>query len=118
MVSAFGSMGALEQLTQVLKTEKDPEVRRRALRSLGNMKSDKTGPMLVDLYASETDLDNRRAVINALSSQHNAEALVAIARKETNIPLKTEIVRQLNELARSSAPGAKIAMDYLQEILK
>jgi HEAT repeat protein len=114
MISAFGSIGALEQLTQVIKTEKDPEVRRRALRSLGNMKSDKTGQMLVDLYASETDLDNRRAVINALSSQENAEALVAVARKETNISLKTEIVGRLRDMSSRS----KVAMDYLVEILK
>jgi HEAT repeat protein len=114
MVSAFGSMGALEQLTQVLKTEKDPEVRRRALRNLGNMKSDKTGQMLVDLYASETDVDNRKAIINALASQENAEALVAVARKESNISLKTEIVGRLRDMSSRS----KVAMDYLVEILK
>ena len=114
MVSAFGSMGALEQLTQVLKTEKDPEVRRRALRSLGSMRTEKTGQMLVDLYASETDVENRKTVISALSSQNNAEALVAIARKETNISLKTEIVRRLQDMSSRS----KVAMDYLVEILK
>ncbi|HEY6986336.1 MAG TPA: tetratricopeptide repeat protein, partial [Rhodanobacteraceae bacterium] len=43
MVSAFGSMGALDQLSQILKTEKDAEVRRRAVRSLGNMRSEQTG---------------------------------------------------------------------------
>ena len=114
MVSAFGSMGALEQLTQVLKTEKDPEVRRRALRGLGSMRTEKTGQMLVDLYASETDVENRKTVISALSSQNNAEALVAIARKETNISLKTEIVRRLQDMSSRS----KVAMDYLVEILK
>ena len=32
MVSAFGSMQAVDQLTRIVKSEKDPEVRRRALR--------------------------------------------------------------------------------------
>jgi HEAT repeat protein len=115
MVSAFASMGALEQLTQVLKMEKDVEVRRRAIRSLGSVRSDKTRQMLVDLYAGEQDIDNRRAVISALGSQDNAEALVTIARKETNLPLKTEIVRRLSEMANR---GNKIAAEYMLEILK
>ena len=115
MVSAFSSMGAIEQLSQILKTEKDVEVRRRAIRSLGSVRSDKTRQMLVDLYAGETDIDNRKVVISALGSQDNAEALVAIARKETNLPLKTEIVRRLSELANR---GNKIAGEYMLEILK
>jgi HEAT repeat protein len=115
MVQAFASMGAIEQLTQILKTEKDPEVRRRAIRSLGGVRSEKTGQMLVDLYASEQDLDNRKAVVSALASQENAQALVAIARKETNLPLKTEIVRRLSDMANS---GNKVAGEYMLEILK
>jgi HEAT repeat protein len=115
MVQAFSSMGAVDQLTQILKTEKDPEVRRRAIRSLGSVKSDKTGQMLVDLYAGEQDLENRKAVISALGSQENAEALVAIGRKETNLPLRTEIVRRLSEMANH---GNKVAAEFMIEILK
>ena len=83
MVSAFGSMQALDQLNQMLKTEKDPEVRRRAVRSLGSLKSEQTGKMLVDMYGTEQDVETRKAVITALGNQNNADALVAIARKET-----------------------------------
>jgi hypothetical protein len=52
--------------------------------------------------------------VSALGSQENAEALVAIARKETNLPLKTEIVRRLSDLA----PRSKVAADFMLEILK
>lgn len=114
MVQAFSSMGAIEQLTQILKTEKDPEVRRRAIRSLGGSRTEKTGQLLVDLYAGEQDLESRKAVISALGSQENAEALVAIARKETNLQLKTEIVRRLSDMA----PRSKVAADFMLEILK
>ena len=44
MISAFGSMQAMDQLNRVIKSEKDPEVRRRALRSLGNMRDREDGP--------------------------------------------------------------------------
>jgi HEAT repeats len=114
MVSSFGAMQATDQLSRVIKTEKDPDVRLRAVRALGSQKSDKTGQMLVDLYASDMNVDTRKAVIAALSSQDNAEGLVAIARKESSLELKTDIVRRLS----SMAPKSKVAADYLMEIIK
>ena len=114
MIGAFGSMQALDQINRVVKSEKDAEVRRRALRMLGTMKSDKTGQMLVDLYAGEQDVEARKSIISALASQNNAEGLVALARKETSLPLKTEIVRRLSDMA----PRSKAAADYLMEIIK
>jgi TolA-binding protein len=114
MVSAFGSMQAVDQLSRIVKSEKDPEVRRRALRSLGNMKTEKTGQMLVDLYGSEQDVDAKKSIISSLGNQNNAEGLVAVARKESSLPLKTEIVRKLSEMA----PRNKVAADYLMEIIK
>jgi HEAT repeat protein/TolA-binding protein len=114
MVSVFGSMQAMDQLNRIIKTEKDPEVRRRALRSLGNMRSEKTGQMLVDLYGSEQDVDAKKSIISSLGNQNNAEGLVAIARKESSLALKTDIVRKLSEMA----PRNKVAADYLMEIIK
>jgi HEAT repeat protein len=114
MVSLFGSMDAADHLNRILTTEKDPEIRRRAVRSLGNRKIEKSGQMLVSMYGSEQDLDTRRSIISALSSQNNAEGLVAIARKETTLELKKEIVRKLSDMA----PKSKVAADYLMEIIK
>lgn len=112
-VSTFSSMGALDQLVQIVKTEKDPVVRQRAIRALGNQKSDKTGTMLTDLYTGG-DKDTKEAVISAFGSQNNADGLVAIARKETDKDLRLKIVRQLVDMA----PRSKAAADYLMEIVK
>jgi HEAT repeat protein len=114
MVSVFGSMQAVDQLSRIIKTEKDVDVQRRAIRVLGQMKSEKTGAMLVDTYASDPNVDTRKSVITALANQNNAEGLVAIARKESSLALKTEIVRKLSEMA----PHSKVAADYLMEIIK
>jgi HEAT repeat protein len=114
MVSLFGSMDAADHLNRIVTTEKDPEIRRRAVRSLGNRKAEKSGQMLVNMYAGEQDLETRRTIISALSSQNNAEGLVAIARKETTLELKKEIVRKLSDMA----PKSKVAADYLMEIIK
>lgn len=114
MVSLFGSMDAADHLNRIVTTEKDPEIRRRAVRSLGNRKAEKSGQMLVSMYAGEQDLETRRTIINALSSQNNAEGLVAVARKETTLELKKEIVKRLSDMA----PKSKVAADYLMEIIK
>ena len=39
---------------------------------------------LLDCYGKESDVQVRRAVIDALSFQGNADVLVSLARKETN----------------------------------
>jgi HEAT repeat protein len=114
IVGLMGSMGATDQVMRVIKSDKDQDVVRRAIRSLGNQPAAKTGQLLVDLYGSEQDQQTRMTVINALGAQDNAEGLVAIARKEGSLPLKKEIVRELSGMASKS----KVAADYLMEIIK
>jgi HEAT repeat protein len=114
MVAAFSSMGATDQLNQIARTEEDAAVRQRAIRYLGGRKTEDTGETLVALYGSNPDAETRKAVIAALASQSNAEGLVAIARKEASLELKTEIVSRLSSLA----PKSKVAADYLLEIIK
>jgi len=114
MISVFSSMGAIDQLEQIVKTEKDPAVRARAIRSLGNQKSERTGQTLVSIYSADQDVNVRNAVISALGNQNNAEGLVGIARKEQNTEIKLKIVNRLAEMARTS----KVAADYLAELIK
>jgi len=114
MISVFASMGAIDQLTQIVKTEKDPSVRLNAVRRLGNQSTDKTGKLLSELYGGDQDRDTRKAVISALSSQNNVEGLIAIARKETDLELKRDIIKRLSDLA----PKNKVAADFLMEVIK
>lgn len=113
ILSRLGSLGATDRLMDVVRTERDAEIRRRAIRSLGNMRADKSGAALADLYGREQDVENKKAIVTALASQQNGEALVAIARKESNMTLKREIVSRLSNMTRNKA-----AMDYMLEIIK
>lgn len=113
MLSRLGSMGATDRLMDVVRSEKDAEIRRRAIRSLGNMRVDKSGTLLSELYGRETDAETKKAIISALSSQQNGEALVSIARKESDMAIKRDIVQRLSGMTRNKA-----AMDYMAEILK
>lgn len=113
ILSKLGSLGSADRLMDVVRSEKDAEVRRRAIRSLGNMRADKSGAMLSELYGRETEADNKKAIITALSGQQNGEALVALARKESDLSMKREIVQRLSGMTRNKA-----AQDYMLEILK
>ena len=59
----------------------------------------------------EKDPALQAQIIQALFLQGNAEPLVAIARKETDVDAKKAIVQQL------SLMKSKVATDYLLEIL-
>ncbi|MEO7192474.1 MAG: tetratricopeptide repeat protein [Vicinamibacterales bacterium] len=114
LLSALGSTRAVDQLAQIARSEKDSPLRVRAIRSLGSSRVDQSRQLLLDLYAGEQDKDARKAIINAMGDQNNVEGLVALARKETTVELKTEIVRRLAEMAPKSKPAA----DYLMEVIK
>jgi HEAT repeat protein len=114
IVSTFGSMGAVDQLAEIARTDKDVAVRQRAIRTLGGQRAERTGQVLIDLYGNSQDRAIRISIIQALGNQTNATGLVAIARKETNLDLKKQIVSQLSNMA----PRSPVAADYLMEMLK
>jgi HEAT repeat protein len=103
--------GNADRMIDLAKTEKNPDLRREAIRSLGLMGSKKTGDALVEIYGTDRDPDIRKGVINALFLQGNATALVGLARKETDMTLKREIVQKL------SLMDSKAATDFMIELL-
>ncbi len=112
-VGVFSSMGAVDQLMQIINTEKEPSVKNRAVSALGNVKADKTGTTLVNVYGSG-DRDTKMAVIRALGNQNNAEGMIAVFGKETEPTLQREMVSKLAEMAKTS----KVAMDFLVNLVK
>jgi TolA-binding protein len=114
IVTVLTSMGAVDQLVEVARTEKDAGVRQRALRGLGGQGLDRTGQLLLNMYGGLPDRDSKRAVLSALSAQSNVDGLIAIARKEGDMELKRDAVRYLSDLA----PKHKGAADYLMEVIR
>jgi hypothetical protein len=112
ILQAFFLSGDAGRLVAAAQTEKDPELRRAAVRNLGLIHSDESGKALQAIYAKETDRDTRAEVLNAFFLQNNAAALVVIARSEKDPDLKREAVQKL------SLMHSKEATDYLMELLK
>jgi HEAT repeat protein len=101
-----------DRLIELARGEKEPELRRAAIRNLGLLKRAGTSEALVSIYGSDQAPDVRKAVVNALFLQNNARALVDLARAERNPELKKDIVSKLSHMK------SKEATDYLLELLK
>lgn len=103
--------GNSTRLIELAKTETNPDLRRTAVRNLGLMRPDATGAALVEIYATQREPAVRAAVVQGLFIQNNAEALVSLARKESDPAMKRDLVQKL------SLMKSKVATDYLIELL-
>jgi HEAT repeat protein len=110
ILQALFLSGDSQKLAQVAKEEKNPELRRAAVRNMGLMGARE--PELQEIYAKETDRGVKEEVINAYFIGGNAQGLVAIARSEKDPGLKKEAVQKL------SLMGSKEANEYLMELLQ
>jgi HEAT repeat protein len=107
------SANAFDELTAIARSEKDPELRRSAIRYLGSTNRAEAAETLRAIYQADATPETRRDVIRALSSNRSgAKPLVDLARSEKNIDLKTEIVRHLSNMRDP------VAREYLLELLK
>jgi hypothetical protein len=115
IITSYFTSGNVDRMIDIAKTEKDPELRRIAIRNLGTMNRTSganASDALVSIYKSDNSSDIRRQIINSLFIQHNAKALVELARAEKDPELKRELV---SKLAIMKAPEAT---DYMLELLK
>jgi len=112
ILQAFFLAGDSKRLEEAASSEKDPELRRAAVRNMGLINSADSAKALQIIYTKETDRDVRAEVLNAYFIQGNATGLVAIARGEKDPELKKQAVSKLALMHN------KEATDYLMEILQ
>ena len=112
LLQAFFLSGDAPKLLEVAQNDKDPELRRTAIRNLGLIHSDESSKALQSIYSKETDRSVKEEVLNSYFLQNNAGAIVAIARGEKDPELKRVAVSKL------SIMHSKEATDYLMEILQ
>ncbi|MFL6198774.1 MAG: HEAT repeat domain-containing protein [Thermoanaerobaculia bacterium] len=98
LIRALGNAGDLETLIATARGDKDPETRIEAIMSLGNDESPRAAEALRSLYSGSADRKTRTAVIDALSNQENAKALIEIFRAEKDRELRKEIVHRLADM--------------------
>jgi HEAT repeat protein len=112
ILQAFFISGDSKKLVEVASGEKDPDLRRTAIRNLGLINSEESSQALKTIYAKEPNRELREEVLNAYFIQGNASALVAIAKGEKDPELKKTAVSKL------ALMNSKEGTEYLMEILK
>ncbi len=100
-----------ERLGDLARGEKDPILRREAIRKLGLIGS-RTGPTLLALYASETSVESKKAIIEAFFLQNNARALIDLSKKEANPQLRKSALQKLSLMNNDEA------LAYMLQILE
>ncbi|MGH9736834.1 MAG: HEAT repeat domain-containing protein [Candidatus Acidiferrales bacterium] len=112
ILQAMFVAGDADHLEQLARSEKDEDLRVAAIRDMGLIGKDRTGSTLISMYAGAKDRATSKAVLQALFLQGNAQAIVDIARKETDPEMKKDAVQKL------SLMHSKVATDYMMELLR
>jgi tetratricopeptide (TPR) repeat protein len=99
------------RVLQIARAEKDPALKVYAIHLLGGREDANTGDTLVAMYP-EGDQEVKSAILDTLTSQRNAKAMVQLAKAEKDPKLKQRIVERL---AGMKSPEAT---DYLMELIK
>lgn len=103
--------GQADKLVEIARNDRDPEMRREAVKMIGTMGRGKAGDGLTALYPKETDPSVKREILRAMFIQGNAPGLIEAARKEKDLDLKREAVQNLSHM------NSKEARDFLLEML-
>jgi hypothetical protein len=109
IIQALFISNDVTRIGELARTERDPQLRRDAIRKLGLMGG--SGNVLQQIYAAETSVEAKEAVIEAYFLQSNARALIDVARKEKNQSLRKEALQKLSIMNNDEA------LQYMLEIL-
>jgi HEAT repeat protein len=98
-------------LTEIVQSEQDADLRRKAIRNLGVAGGMSVAPALVTTYQKNTDVETKRAAAQALFLANDAHDLVMLARSEKDAEMKQYLVQQLSLI------HSQEATQYMLEIL-
>ncbi len=86
---------ALPVVMRLAKGGGNPDLQRRAIEYLGVFGAKETGQTLSEIYASTTESDIKRAVMQSLGRARDKERLFALAKSESNEELRREAIDSL-----------------------
>jgi hypothetical protein len=110
VIDALFVAGDHERMGALAENEQSAELRMEAIEKLGLM-GRQTEAQLKSLYKQAASAEVKGAVLKAFFLQDNAEALIEVARSETDSDLKKRAVRHLSHM------NSKAATDFMLELL-
>jgi hypothetical protein len=103
--------GAQKTVAEIAQGSANPDLQAKAIQYLAVTNGKESSDVFSRIYQRSTDPEVKRAVLNALFLKKDANALVSIARHESDAELKRDAVRRL------AAMKDKAATDYMLELL-
>jgi HEAT repeat protein len=103
VLKGFMIAGDKEHLFAAAKIEKDPDLRREAIRQLGLVKGDSE---LEQLYQTEPSTDVRREILQAFFLAGDSGRLLEAAQNEKDMELRRAAVRNLGLVGGENASSA------------
>jgi HEAT repeat protein len=108
ILEALTMMDDARDLTlKIIRTEKDPELQRQAIQTLGVLDGSEE---LEALYSSLTDKDTRKTVLEALVIADDPEALIRVLQEEQDEQLRSAAINYL------AVAGGETAKNYLASL--
>lgn len=107
VLRGFASMQDREHLVQAAKTDRSVEIRREAIRFLGN---DVGQAELWSLYQAEASADVREDILRSMRSSGDAAKLAEVARNEKDPKLRQAAIRALGSIQSAPAEEALLAI--------
>ena len=98
--NSFDQPAAYTFLLGIAKSDSDWELRRSAVRQLGDFQREDAVDELMKIYANDANIEVKRAAVRSLGETKNARAqarLLEIARSETNPDLRKQAIRSIGE---------------------
>jgi HEAT repeat protein len=101
----------IDKLMEVSRTEKNEELRLKAIQSLGMVDDPRAEKFLQELYESDDSVEVKGTILEAMMWHGNVDQLIRIARTESNRELR---VRAVEALSMMDSPKAT---EFLLELL-
>ncbi len=110
ILQALFIAGDVGRMSELARSERNPELRREAIHKLGLMGG--TGATLLQLYNADSNVEVKEAVLNAMFLSNNAKALIDIAKREKNQELRRHALQKLSIMNDDEA------LEYMLQILE
>jgi len=100
-----------DRLTQIAKTEKNPDLRNQAIRDLGEIDGQ---PEIWQIYQSETTPEGKAALLGYMHQNGNLDKLAEVARTDKDASVRQAAVHAIAS-QRAGNPGAALVSVYAAE---
>ncbi len=104
VLAQSNSPKAQQLLEQVARGQGNPDLQLTAIRYLGERRRQGgSSPVLAEIYASSSDVNVKRAILNAFESARDKDRLLQIAKTEKEKDLRLHAIRQLGSIQGTQA---------------